>query len=107
MLPKKYRLNLRKTRDHISNTGKTVYGTFFTLLTTTDTTSPRFGVLLSRKLSLSAVKRNHLKRQVHEIIRTHLSTLPSNIQVMIIPKRSALTVTYSDLEADILKILNS
>jgi ribonuclease P protein component len=52
-----------------------------------------------------AHERNRIKRRMREILRRHLQLLPSGFDLILHPRRSVLTVEFSKLEAEIVRIL--
>lgn len=64
----------------------------------------RFGIITTRRLG-HAVVRNLLRRRIREILREHGDTLSQGRYVVIIPRHTAATATYSELEQDFLRLL--
>lgn len=65
----------------------------------------RLGVIISKKISVLAVDRNRLKRQLHQTIRKYLK-LSTPIDILIIPKPSITQLTYPQLEVVIKEIVS-
>jgi len=60
--------------------------------------SSRFTVVVSKKITKSAVKRNTLRRRIYEIIRLSLPNIKNNYDVAIIViKESLLEVNHQNL----------
>lgn len=58
---------------------------------------PRLGIAATKKLG-GAVERNRAKRVVREIFRQHSN--PSDLDIVVIPRRSLLTAAYDSIRAD-------
>lgn len=102
-LPKSHRLSLRFSRDHLIKTGKTEYGKFFTVISTTpeiETINSRFAILLSKKTAPQAVDRNRIKRITSSMLEPLIKTLPIK-DYLIIPKKQVLFETASALTEDL------
>ncbi len=66
----------------------------------------RFGIVVSNRVHKHAVKRNLLKRRIREIIRTNLAQIRPGFDMTLAPSASALAKEYSELEEEVLKLLN-
>jgi ribonuclease P protein component len=104
-LPKSHRLSLRFERDRLSQSGKTINGRFFTLVSAPGVTpNPRLAILLSKKTANLAVDRNNIKRTTSAVIESLLSSI-SPQDYLVIPKRQVLTTVFSELQKDFKEIL--
>ena len=63
-------------------------------------TGPRIGFTVGRVLG-GAVERNRIKRRMREAVRAGLPVLKANVDVVINPKKSALTVDFVTLRAEV------
>ena len=61
---------------------------------------PRIGFTVPRVLG-GAVVRNRMRRRVREAVRASLAELAFSVDVVINPKRSALTADFAELGADV------
>jgi len=61
---------------------------------------PRVGFTVPRALG-GAVVRNRMRRRVREAVRVNLAELRFSVDVVINPKKSALTADFAQLEADV------
>lgn len=66
------------------------------------------GTLVSAKLDKSAVKRNRMRRRTREALRITLLPLPerSPVQLLILPRSSSLSCTFSELLAETKEFLS-
>jgi ribonuclease P protein component len=65
---------------------------------------PRLGLSVSRKVGKS-VQRNLLKRRVREIFRLNHEKLPFGIELVLIPRKEVLGLSYQALEKKIFSLL--
>ena len=108
-LPKSHRLSLRQHRDRLTQTGKTSYGKYFTLVssdTSPAPTFPRFAILLSKKTAVLATDRNKIKRITSSILEKNLSSI-STKDYLVIPKRQVLIEKYQALDDDLKNLFTS
>jgi len=95
--------------------GKTFHSPFFTIIIVHN--SPpyeggdqegvsRFSVITSVKFHPHSVKRHQVKRLICQIIRENLSTLPQNLEVIIIPKKPILSADKSSIFISLIKTLS-
>lgn len=64
----------------------------------------RYRAIVSKKVDPKAVKRNHLRRQIYEAIRTNLPQTEvsgNNLDLILIVKKNALKASFAQIEADI------
>lgn len=65
----------------------------------------RFAVVVGTKVSKSAVKRNHVRRQYRDIIEKKLSEIIPGYDVILLVSKPALGLDYADKEARLLGVL--
>ena len=68
------------------------------------TKESRFGIITTRRLG-HAVVRNLLRRRIREILRAHGEPLRAGHYVVLIPRHTAATADYSELEKDFKRLL--
>ena len=70
-------------------------------------THPRIAVVVSKKVSKSAVVRNRIRRRLFEIVRHELSSLPSSIDVVISVFSAELAVdSYESVRDELSPLLH-
>ncbi len=85
---------LRRARGRIR-------GRFFMLRYETNTVAmPRLGLAVSRRVSLRAVERNRIKRQIRESFRHRRAQLPP-VDILVIAQRAAAGQAGERLRADL------
>ena len=65
---------------------------------------PRLGMVVSRRFG-KAVARNRFKRLIREVFRTSDPQLLSHLQIIIKPRRYALSATKDDIAKDFYDLL--
>lgn len=109
-LARAHRLSLRFERERITQTGSTVYGKFFTIISAKisedkDDKTPRFAILVSKKTSPIAVGRNKIKRIVSGAIESNLSNIPAK-DYLVIPKKQILTEDNKAIKEDLITLFS-
>jgi len=69
-----------------------------------DSSGARVGLTVGKVLG-KAHERNRIKRRMREALRRHLDLLPEGADLILHPRRVVLTMEYSKLEAEIVRIL--
>lgn len=67
-------------------------------------TGPRVGLTVGKVLGM-AHDRNRIKRRLREVLRRHLDLLPTGVDLILHPRRSVLTIEFSKLEGEVVRIL--
>lgn len=89
MLSKKNRIGDRRLIEKLFTEGQTYKDPFFIFkYQKSDHNHPRFAVSVSKKIFKSAVKRNHLRRQVYGAIRPYLSDVDQGLMAFVIIRSS-------------------
>ena len=69
-----------------------------------DAMAPRVGLTVGKVLG-KAHERNRIKRRIREALRRHLEILPQGFDLIFHPRRAVLTMEFTKLEAEIVRIL--
>ena len=70
----------------------------------TQDTGPRVGLTAGKVLG-KAHERNRIKRRMREALRRHVDLLPEGVDLILHPRRVVLTMEFTKLEAEIVRIL--
>jgi len=65
---------------------------------------PRVGLTVGKVLG-KAHERNRIKRRLRDVLRRHVDRLPAGYDLILHPHRSVLTMEFTKLDAEILRIL--
>jgi ribonuclease P protein component len=65
---------------------------------------PRIGLTVGKVLG-KAHERNRIKRRMREALRRHIDLLPRGFDLIFHPRRIVLTIEFTKLEAEIVRIL--
>ena len=65
----------------------------------------RVGLTAGRVLG-KAHERNRIKRRMREVLRRHVDLLPEGADLIFHPRRAVLTMEFTKLEAEVVRILN-
>ena len=68
--------------------------------------SRKLGIIISKKVSKSAVRRNKIKRQIRELYRTNKFRIPDNIRIILIALSQAEKSSFDEISEDILQIFD-
>jgi len=71
---------------------------------TAPSVGPRVGLTVGKVLG-KAHERNRIKRRLREALRRHIELLPAGWDLILHPHRSVLTMEFTKLDAEILRIL--
>lgn len=69
-----------------------------------EATAPRVGLTVGKVLG-KAHERNRIKRRLREVLRRHVDQLPPGCDMILHPHRSVLTMEFTKLDAEIVRIL--
>ena len=106
MLPKNKRLNLKKDFKWVVS-GQKVESKFVTLFMRTGQNSfPLVGIASSSRHFKKATDRNRAKRVTSSVIEKLYSKLPSNINIVVLPKLTIVGVKSQDVLSSMEEVLN-
>ncbi|MCJ2544425.1 ribonuclease P protein component [Thermostichus vulcanus] len=63
------------------------------------------GLVISRKVSKSSVRRNRLRRQLREILRSLCPNLKPGYRLLLIPKAGVLNWSWGQLQVEVQRLL--
>ncbi|HBL52180.1 MAG: ribonuclease P [Microgenomates group bacterium GW2011_GWA2_39_19] len=103
MLRKENRLTKRVDFQKVLKQGKMVQGRLFSLsfLKSPEDFQPKFGIIVSNKISKRAVARNRIRRLLREAIRKSLVRAPRGSIFVLLTKKSALEAKSNQVEDDL------
>lgn len=65
---------------------------------------PRVGLTAGKVLG-KAVERNRIKRRMRDIVRRHRALVLADVDIVLHPRRSVLTIDFAKLESEVVRIL--
>ena len=110
MLQKENRLltnyQFRTTHRYGKKISSRLFYIYYLKRTDGDSVPPtKVGIVVSKKLSNIAVKRNKLKRIFREIVRKNFDKIQSGYWIVIHPKKESQKATYEEINTEFNKIL--
>jgi len=109
MLNKENRLRTRFEYKISKKYGKHLSGKYFHLYVLKPKNyqkDTKVGIVISNKVSKSAVKRNRLKRLFREAIRDNMTRLENrSLWITVYPKTSSLEKSYEEISTDVTQVL--
>ena len=101
MLSKKHRITTKEFK-HLGRSLRVWNGPLFNIrFHNTDARAPKFAVVVSKKVSASAVRRNILKRRLFSILRDVSTRVQQNLTIIIFVKKEAVGAPFHALKAAI------
>lgn len=101
--PKSLRLLKHADFDLVYQNGKRQFSGHMTVFSLRRASgAPRVGFTVGRVLG-GAVVRNRIKRRLREAVRRHLQALSAPVDLVINPRKSVLTLDFSELESEVAK----
>jgi ribonuclease P protein component len=67
---------------------------------------PRIGLTAGKVLG-KAVERNRIKRRMRDIVRRHKALVRADVDIVLHPRRSVLTMEFAKLESEVVRILTT
>jgi ribonuclease P protein component len=105
MLPKAKRLTKRLFSESFSHS-KITSNDYFTLrYKDISGKTPKVSVVVSKKVAQKATDRNYLKRKMYEIAQKHLKNIEKPYVLMLFPKKTSTTLSFTDLDKEVREIL--
>lgn len=108
MLPKENRLKKKKDFDRVFSRGKALSTLLFLVRSVVnDLEVPRFGFILSKKVSNKAVVRNRIRRVVRGAVEKKIDKEMKGIDVIFTVKSTVINRTAVEIRAEVNRILDS
>jgi ribonuclease P protein component len=82
MLPRENRLNIRTEYNRIRSAGKRLHDPLFTLYynLNADLSQPKFNLIVSKKITKTAARRNRMRRLLHTALSAVLSEIKPSFE---------------------------
>ena len=108
MLAKKYKIKSSKEFQKIyKHSRKLNSNLLFVKFATNNYDISRFGVVVSRKVSSLAVKRNKIKRQIFSVLRDIVKQFNKSYDIILIARKKISQVNYQEIKKDIIRLLKN
>lgn len=105
MLQRRYRLRLSSDLQQVRQEGRSWRHPLIVLLASANQNDvSRFAFVAGRRIG-NAVVRNRCKRLMREAVRHHLAEIEAGWDVMLIARRPITVVSYHDVEAAVMQLL--
>jgi ribonuclease P protein component len=106
MLSKPYRLPAL-VYDQVKTKGELIKipGLALLKLKKSDQSQSRLGIIVSTKISKSAVRRNLLKRQLRHALRDNLDQFPNSLDLIFLPSKQLLNVSFEELKQKVKNLI--
>ncbi len=103
MLAKKHRLTERRDFLRVQETGKTFQSANFgiAMFDRNDSNPPRFGFIISTKISKDAVDRNTIRRHMSETVRSVATYVKDGHDIVFLAKTSIIRLPAESLVREI------
>lgn len=101
MLPKRYRLSLKKEFKQIKKQAQIYYSRSFSLLVIRSSGLSKFAFIVSKKIDKRAVKRNQVKRRLAAGVQAFLPKIKSGFKIIFLAKKNILNLTPAELTKEI------
>ena len=105
VMEKKYRLRKNLEFKRVYSGGKNYWNRNLTLyIKKNNMEETRLGITITKKIG-NAVVRNRIKRRIKEIYRKKFFRIKSGYDLIFIPKKNVVDISYKELESAIIHIL--
>ncbi len=107
MLSKNNRLKKLEDFENVRHNGKFLKTEDFTFTSFNrkDKEPSRFGIIVSKKVSMKATARNKVKRQIREILRKNISSVKDGFDFVISAKSSIIHASRATIETELKECL--
>lgn len=104
-MDKKYRLRNNREFKIVYNKGRNFWNRNLILYKSkNDLKETRLGITITKKFG-NAVIRNRVRRRINEIYRLNLYRIKDGYDLVIIPKKNVIDISYEELESALEHIL--
>lgn len=101
------RLHLKRDFDRVFKKGRKIFHPLLGLrFVKTNLPTSRVVIVVGKKVSKSAVKRNRVRRRLREVIRVRLDQFTESSDLIFIAKTDALKATFTELESAVDRVLH-
>lgn len=105
MLPLQNRLLKKKEFEKVKTEGQVLTSRFFGIAFVKNNLGvPRFGFIVSNKISKKAVLRNKTKRLLREVARGLLPRVKDGVDVLFLAKKTILEASFKDVSKEAEKL---
>lgn len=105
MLPRENRIKKEKEIERVLKQGKKFFQGFLVLKTAENTLGiPRFGFIVSKKVSKKSSVRNKIKRRLRELVRARLKKIDGNTDNLLIAAPGLEAKDFQEMEKIIDKL---
>lgn len=108
MLPRENRMTKKTDFEAVLADGRIKQGRLFGIAVKyqDDTAFPKVGIIVSKKISKLATRRNRIRRLLRESVKKRAGTLPKGGRFVILAKRSLLGASREDIDKELARLLN-
>lgn len=109
MLPKHNRIVKKTEFQEVLHKGQTIQGKLFGLVVydKSDNSPAKIGIIISKKISKLATRRNRARRLIKEVARELIKNLKPGLRFVFLAKRSIIDANLVEIREDIVKIFKN
>lgn len=104
-LKKSLRLKKKKDIQEVKQKGEIYHTPLFSVLyLNNQQDGPKFGFVVSKKIDKIAVKRNKVRRQLAEAVRSVITQIKPDIYALVLAKKSIKKADFEQIKNNLLKV---
>ncbi len=109
MLSRYFRIKKKSEFDRAKKQGKLIQRSLYAtcIHQRGDVATPRFGFIISKKISKLAVQRNRIKRALEHAVQYNLKYVPIGIDMIFLVKSAAASASSDEIMHDVEKFLRN
>lgn len=107
MLNRKNRIGNRQVIEKLFQKGFLLKDHFLVFKYEKTDSPSQFAIIVSKKISKKAVKRNRLRRQIYEAVRHNLPELKENLNALIIARPPCQKANFKEISESIKKFFKT